>query len=140
MSANSNRNKDIKEIFLHVEKLKKEFELKKDINEEKFDSSKIIKDNTFTKDTFETVNEDETVTIMSLKNKSICDLCGQDIIFDENLSGLVIKNKFFACEECCKDASDEVLKSWIETRDAKTQDVKPIALWLMQVKNKTRLI
>lgn len=151
MFENSNK-KDLEEIFLHVKKLKAESgsagETKKeksnniDIsrnNNEKI-SKEIIPENISPDDIFEIVEEDETVTKMNLKTLGICDLCGQDISFDENLSGLVLFNRFFACEECCKDASNEVLNSWIETRNAKTEDVKPIALWLMQEKQKTRLI
>jgi len=152
MSVNSHRAKDIEEIFLHIKKLKAECGLTVEIKKEKLDDIEILRNNTekITRETipdnispediFEIVDEDETVSKMSLKTSGICDLCGQDIIFDENLSGLVLFNIFFACEECCKDASNDVLNSWIETRNAKAEDVKPIALWLMQEKHKTRLI
>ena len=151
MFENSHK-KDLEEIFLHVKKLKAEFGSTGETKKEKSDnidisrnnnekiSKEIIPENISPEDIFEIVEEDETVTKMNLKTLGICDLCGQDISFDENLSGLVLFNRFFACEECCKDASNEVLNSWIETRNAKTEDVKPIALWLMQEKQKTRLI
>ena len=152
MSVNFHRDKDIEEIFLHVKKLKAECGSTKEIKKEKLDNNEILKnstdkivreiipDNISPDDIFEIVDDNEPVSIMSKNTSGICDLCGQEIIFDENLSGLVLFNRFFACEDCCKEASNEVLNSWIETRNAKTQDVKPIALWLMQEKNKTRLI
>jgi len=129
MSINSQRNKDIDEIFLHIKKLKGEF----CSNEDK-------SDNISPDDIFEIVDQDEPTSDISFKNSGICDICGQDINFDENLSGLVLFDKFFACEDCCNDASNDVLNSWIETRNAKTEDVNPIALWLMNEKHKTRLI
>ncbi len=152
MFENSHKNKDIEEIFLHVKKLKAEFGSTGKRKKEKSDnidisrnnnekiSKELILENISPDDIFEIVDEDETVSKMSLKTLGICDLCGQEISFDENLSGLVLFNRFFACEECCKDASNEVLNSWIETRNAKAEDVKPIALWIMQEKHKTRLI
>jgi hypothetical protein len=129
MSINSNKNKDIDEIFLHIKKLKG-----------KFCSYEDKTDNISPDDIFEIVDQDEQISNISFKNSGICDICGQDINFDENLSGLVLLNRFFACEDCCNDASNDVLNSWIQTRNARTEDVNPIALWLMIEKHKTRLI
>ncbi len=136
MPIDFQKDKDIEEIFLHVKKLRSEYESVSEINTEKI----TLTDNISPDDIFEVVDEDEINSTMNFKSTGFCDICGQDIIFDENLSGLILLNKFFACEECCKDASNNVLNSWIETRKAKTEDVKPIALWLMQEKHKNRLI
>ena len=51
----------------------------------------------------------------------------------------MIHGKFFACEKCCREASKKDLDHWTESRMAKPTDVKPIALWLMQKENRTRL-
>ena len=151
ISVDTNKDKDLEEIFLHVKKLKAEFDSIEKIKEEKLDDLDIIKnnnenifieniDNISPDDIFEIVDEQETVTKMEIKTSGMCDICGQDINFDENLSGLVLFSKFFACQECCEDASNDVLNSWIETRNAKVEDVKPIAFWLMKEMHKTRLI
>lgn len=152
MFENNNRKKELDEIFLHVKKLKEENNFIEKINYEKFDNTKIFKENKMEfenemilnnisfDDIFEIVEEKETVSKMGNKNSGICDICGQDIIFDENLSGLILLNRYFACEECCKDATNKILNSWIETRNAKIDDIKPIAFWLMQEKHKKRLI
>jgi len=152
ISKNIDKDIDLEEIFLHIKKLKQEKDLIKKIDKDKsidkkiFDNNKekIVKetmlDNISTDDIFLVVDEQEIVSKMKIKNSSLCDICGQDIVFDENLSGLVLLNKFFACEECCKNASNFVLNSWIETRNGKLEDVKPIAFWLMQEGHKTRLI
>jgi len=152
MSVNFHRDEDIEEIFLHVKKLKAECGSVEEISKEKIyeieisksDNEKITKgaisDNISPNDIFEVVDEDVIVSTMNLKTSGFCDICGQDIILNENLSGLILLNKFFACKDCCKDASNNVLNSWIETRNAKAEDVKPIALWLMQEKHKNRLV
>jgi len=70
----------------------------------------------------------------------ICDLCGHEMEFEKNLSGLVISDKFFACEECCKTASKEDLVSWTESKMVKPNDVRPIGLWTIQEKNKNKSI
>jgi hypothetical protein len=129
---------------LHVKKLKEEYGLIEKINstkmlKEKFEN-KIILENVSADDIFEIVDDEEIVSKMENKNFGICDICGQDIIFDENPSGLILLNRYFACEECCKDASNKILYSWIETRNAKTEDVKPIAFWLMEKNQRNRLV
>jgi hypothetical protein len=152
MQVNSHLDKDMEEIFLHIKKLKEELNLIDETNKDKIKyyeesqnnnekiTGKITPNNNSSENLFEIVDNEKTVSKMSIKTSSICDLCGQDIVVDENLSGLVLLNRFFACEECCKDATNDTLNSWIETRKAKSDDVKPIALWLMQEKHKTRLI
>jgi len=130
------KDKDLKEIFLHVKKLKAEFGINKDVNKEKLVNIKEIPDNFLNKN----VEHDESLVKNNLKSSNYCDICGQEFSLEKNLSGLVLLNKYFACGECCKHASNETLNSWIKTRNVKIQDAKPIALLVMQKKNKTRLI
>lgn len=68
----------------------------------------------------------------------ICDLCKREIIFEKNLSGLVVGNKFFACEECCKTFSKEELVNWTKSRMIKPYNVRSIGLWATQEKNKAK--
>ena len=70
----------------------------------------------------------------------ICDLCKQEIFFEKNLSGLVVGDKFFACEECCKTSSKEDLINWTRSRMIKPYDVRPMGLWITQEKNKVKSI
>jgi hypothetical protein len=152
MSINTHRDKDIQEIFLHVKKLKAEYGLIDEVDKEKLDNIETIKKdkeknfkktnkyNISSNNVVKTVDQNETLSKFSLKTSCICDICGQNISLDENLSGLILLNRFFACEECCRDASNEILNSWIKTRNAKNEDAIPIALWLMQKNHKTQLI
>ena len=142
--------KVLEEIYLHVKKLKEDFGLTKEINKQKANvvmgniNEKIVKetisDNSPNDNLLKIEDLGKSFSKMNIKITGICDLCGQDIIFNENLSGLILQNKFFACEECCIAAKNELLDRWIKNRNAKTEDVKPIAFWLMQEKHKTRLI
>ena len=88
-------------------------------------------------------NQDNSENISTIQldddTTGTCDMCGKQMIFEHNLSGLVIYGKFFACEKCCQDASKDELNNWTESKMASPKDVKPIALWLMQEKNKTQL-
>lgn len=136
MHIDNHVDKDLEEIFLHVKKLKAEYGKNEDVNKEKLVNVKKITDNLLNKN----VENDESLAKNNLKSSNYCDICGQEFLLEKNLSGLVLLNKFFACEECCKHASNETLNSWIKTRNAKIQDAKPIALLVMQKKNKTRLI
>jgi hypothetical protein len=162
MSEESKKQKDLEEISSHVKKLIDEKNINSD-NQDRLDPFEIIKNKTdiiagdidldkFTsEDFFEIVKpiKDEVKDTSNLSKKSIstmqiestgdCDICKQKIVFERNLSGLVIHGRFFACEKCCQDASKDDLSDWAETKTAKPEDVKPIALWLMQEKNKTRL-
>jgi len=70
----------------------------------------------------------------------VCDICNGKIVFEKNLAGLVINDKFFACEKCCQQATKNDLDKWVETKNAKTENVRPIAFWLMQIKNKNKLL
>jgi len=56
------------------------------------------------------------------------------------LSGLVVSEKFFACEECCKNISKEGLTDWTKTGMVKHNDVRPMGLWAIQEKNKGKSI
>ena len=70
----------------------------------------------------------------------ICDLCKHEIVFEKNLSGLVVCDRFFACEECCKTVSKEDLMSWTKSRMVTSNDIRPIGLWTIQEKNKGRSV
>ena len=162
MAAEPQKNKELEEIFLHIKQLKKEDNNENDLSEKELEPIDIIMDKSnqiageidietiLEDDVFEIVGpvtEDEEQieeTFSKMKvgfgSASICDICGQKIVFEENLAGLVIDNSFFACEKCCQDASKKDLDAWTESKKANPEDVRPIAFWLMQLKNKNRLL
>lgn len=157
--------RDIEEIFLHVKQIKEEQDKLENKREDELDSIEIIQDNTGQtveetnldnippEDVFEIVGSadepsdetgeflEETVSKMEVDIDSTvtCDLCKREIVFEENLSGLVIHDRFFACEECCQVVSKDELLNWAKSKMAKLGDVRPIALWLMQEKDRTKL-
>jgi hypothetical protein len=158
MPIDSHKLKEINEIGMHVQEIISEMENQISKQEElneitviqenvgktagDLDISKIEAEDVF--DVFERVDEkeiDESVTKMTQAPSLVgfCDMCGQKISFEENLSGLVIFGKHFACEKCCQDASREDLEQWTINKMAKPDDAKPIAFWLMELKNKEKL-
>lgn len=154
----SRKEKDIEEIFSHVQKLKEDQNIL-DKKSDELDAYDVIRDNIGVKagelnkenigsdDLFEivgpvegendNVNEEKTTLIKT--DSGVCDLCGQTFLLEENLAGLIINSEFFACEKCCQDASREDIEKWCNNRMKESHDVQPIALWLMQEKNKTTL-
>lgn len=151
----SQRQKDIQEIFQHIQEIKKD---DNSINKE-MEPVDIIKETTGKiageisedefgpEDVFEIVGpfnetEQETVSKMTLNigSAGVCDICGEKIIFEKNLAGLVVNETFFACEKCCLSSSKTELDDWTESKNAKAEDVRPVAFWLMQIKNKNRLM
>jgi len=149
------KNKDIQEIFQHIQKIRqnqgidsKNCELKPiDLikNQTGNIAGELSEEDFGPEDVFEIVGpvvEEEPVSKMALNvgSADICDICGEKIIFEKNLAGLVINDKFFACEKCCQVTSKKNLDSWTESKNAKPEDVRPIAFWLMQIKNKDRLM
>ena len=152
----SQKQKDIQEIFQHIQKIQQEQKFESTINE--IEPVDLIKNQTGKiagelseedfgpEDVFEivgpVVETEDSVSKMALNfgSAGICDICRERIIFEENLAGLVISEKFFACEKCCQNASKADLDTWTESKGVKPEDVRPIAFWLMQIKNKDRLI
>lgn len=157
---------ELEEIFLHIEKLRKEQNSSDDLKQDELEPLKIIKENINhiagdlniedieSGDVFEIVGEIEKTpneNLISIGNLStiiyeepgsigVCDICHKGMLFERNLAGLVIDNKFFACEKCCMDATKEELDIWTHSKNAKSEDVRPIAFWLMKKENRTRLI
>ena len=150
---------DIDEIFLHVKQLKEEqnsnienIPAEKDLYNENliidnyinFDDIKpedifvILETRKITLNQFEGI-KNQIITKMD-QDFGVCDMCRAEVIFEKNLSGLVVFEKFFVCEKCSQNTSNEILNNWIQSKMAGLEDVKPIALWLMQKKNKKRLI
>jgi len=150
----SQKNKDLEEISSHIQQLKQQqenFEERKDDVVEPIEiisqstgkvAGELDLDNIPPEDVFEIIGPVDELSEIDKETRSVgmCDMCKSAMLFEKNLSGLVIHGKFFACEKCCQEASKKDLDSWTESRMAKPTDVKPIALWLMQKENRTRLI
>jgi hypothetical protein len=159
-------DEELEEIFSHIEKLRKEQNSSDDLKQDELEPLKIIKENTnniagdlniediTSEDVFEIIGEIERTpneNLNSIGNLStiiheepgsigVCDICHKGMLFERNLAGLVIHSKFFACEKCCIDANKEDLDIWTHSKNAKPEDVRPIAFWLMEKENRTRLI
>ena len=157
MDEQNQKDNELNEIFSHIKQLKAEQLNNDEINQDEFESIKtmkkeieISKEENFYKgippeDIFKILKPEdltrENLSIMKVDVRSlgICDICGRDIIFNNNLSGLTIRGEFFSCEICCRDASKETLDSWVEYKKGKSQEIIPIALWLMQEKKRSEL-
>jgi len=150
----SKKEKDLDEIFFHIQEIKEKQnnleisetdENQVNIDFKNFDFSNISKEDIFEivspvyeKNDISNINNlDEIDNIGSV---GLCDICGCGMIFEKNLSGLVLHGKFFACEKCCKKSTKNELNIWTSSKNAKQSDIKPIALWLMEKENRTRLI
>jgi RNA polymerase-binding transcription factor DksA len=134
---------DIEEIFIHIKQLKEEqsLDLKNTRVLEQSDNVNLLIDND---KNFTNINQfngknNQIVTKMD-QDFGICDMCKEEIIFEKNLSGLIVLDKIFICEKCSQNKSDRIINNWIHSKMANLEDVKPIALWLMQKKNKKRLV
>ncbi len=66
----------------------------------------------------------------------VCDLCHRDIQLGKNLSGLVVENQYFACEECCRNTPNVELMNWTKSRMHTSNSIRPISLWLTREKTK----
>jgi len=66
----------------------------------------------------------------------ICDICETVMVFEKNLTGLVVADKFFACEKCCTNLSRNELIQWTKSKMTNPTDVRPIGLWMAKDKNK----
>ena len=147
----SKKEKDLEEIFLHIQDIIEERNLDNELKQIEILQENLKKTageldiNNYSKDDiFEVVEDDEiedhqTVMTSDFVLKGFCDFCNEEIDFENNLSGLVLKDKSFVCQKCCTNANKETLEKWVETKMATQKDVKPIALWLMEIKNKSRL-
>lgn len=134
MKRESIENQDLEEIFLHVKHLKAEQKNSEDIPpEDTFEIVEIIED------TDNSSTEEFVSRKIGTNYPLVCDICGNDVIPEENLAGLAISGRHFVCERCCQEASKDKLDSWTESKMTKPGDVKPIALWLMEEKNKSWL-
>jgi len=131
MKRESIVNQDLEEIFLHVKHLKDEQKNSENIPPE--DIFEIIED------TDNSYAEEFVSKKIGINHLVVCDICGNDVIPEENLAGLAILGRHFACERCCQEASKDKLNSWTESKMTKSGDVKPIVLWLMEQKNKSWL-
>jgi len=166
MRDKTQRDVDLEEIFSHIQQIKGEQIAVNTTIQDEIEPLQVIQENTErvageltvddieSGDVFEILGEvektpnEELISIGNLSKEfeeekgsiGVCDICHKGILFERNLSGLEIHGTFFACEECCKEATKEDLESWSKSKNARPDDVKPIAFWLMERENKTRLI
>jgi len=134
MKRESMVNQDLEEIFLHVRHLKDDQKNSENIPPE--DIFEIVE---FVEDADNPSAEEIVSKKIGTDHPAVCDICGNDVIPEENLAGLAILGRHFVCERCCQEVSEDTLNSWTESKMTKPGDVKPIALWLMEQKNKSWL-
>ena len=133
----------LEEIFNHIKKIRNNEHNSENVPTH--NSSPLIWEEVTEDDLFEVINKinekQENITSKMDVNidTRICDICKKTINLEENLSGLVIHDSHFLCEECCQRSSKEDLDSWTASKMAKPGDLKPVALWLMKEKNKNEL-
>ena len=134
MKRKSTKKKDLEEIFLHVRHLKDEQK-----NSETIPPEDVFEILGFIEDTDNSSAEEFVSKKIDNGPLIVCDFCGENIVPEKNLAGLVISERNFACEKCCHEVSENELNVWTESKTTKPWDVKPIALWLMEEKNKSWL-
>lgn len=152
---------DIDEISMHIQKImeKNSTDSSKENNDTEKISSSIDEHNSIRKENqinpedlendknliekIENFEDAESISIMKPESvgwtdESIvsCDLCNEDIELGKNLSGLVISDEFFACEECCQKLTKEELMEWSKSKMVSANDVRPIGLWVIQQQRK----
>jgi superfamily II helicase len=157
MTEDNQRDDDIEELFAHIKQLRADQEKLHYSEKESYESNITIKDNTekiVGETSLEDISQDDIFEIVKpeefaaeylskmkidIKTSAVCDICGKEFIFEDNLSGLTIRGEFYSCEKCCQDASKKTLDAWVEYKQGKPGEIKPIALWIMQENNKTQL-
>ena len=80
------------------------------------------------------------ISYFNLKDDSYvtCDICKNEIILGKNLSGLVVEEEFFACENCCKSSTKDELTEWTKNRMVSPYNVRPIGIWLIQKRSENK--
>jgi len=126
---------EIEEISNHIKEILNENNEVKNIETKLLEWKEVSEEDVFK---FEN-KKDGIITKMDVNlNTRKCDVCKKTINLEENLSGLVIHDSHFLCEECCKNSSKEKLDDWTTSKMAKPGDLKPVALWLTKERNKNR--
>ena len=67
-------------------------------------------------------------------SEETCSICKNKISLHDHQHGLVFEDKFFVCEDCCDNNSEEIIK-WSETIMQSPSNGMPIALWLIHEQN-----
>jgi hypothetical protein len=67
-----------------------------------------------------------------------CSVCNRKISLSANPSGLVFKDEFFVCEDCCGSHTEEELNELSKTIMHESLEGMPIALWLIHEQNKDK--
>lgn len=71
-------------------------------------------------------------------NEKTCSLCSRKFVMSENPSGLVFRDQFFVCEDCCDKNSEEDMANWSKNIMQDPTRGMPIALWLIHQQNKDK--
>jgi hypothetical protein len=65
-------------------------------------------------------------------------MCKQKFLPQDHQCGLVFEDKFFICEGCRTNASEQELIDWSQTTMRTSASAMPISLWLIQEQNKNK--
>jgi hypothetical protein len=70
--------------------------------------------------------------------EKVCSFCSKKIVLGNNPSGLVFDDKYFFCEDCCENHSEEEFQNFTQTVMQSSQKGMPIALWIIHEQNKDK--
>ena len=80
-----------------------------------------------------------TVGGIELPEKT-CDMCKNKFHLHDHRSGFVFDDKYFLCEHCSTQLSDEDLHCWTKSVMQDPEVGMPIGLWLIHEQNKDKPI
>ncbi len=129
------RKKDLEEIFLHVQHLRKE---KQPLEEQSVSDEPAFRWplNVSSKKSDVISAPFFSVPAWNDASPAVCDFCHHVIILGKNLSGLVMNSEHFVCESCCQQRTTRELQEWTKTKMTKGNTLRPIGLWLTEEKNR----
>jgi hypothetical protein len=67
-----------------------------------------------------------------------CEMCKHKFHLQEHQSGLVFDDKFFICEDCRTNTSEQDIMEWSQSTMRSSNSAMPISLWLIQEQNKDK--
>jgi hypothetical protein len=71
-------------------------------------------------------------------HEKTCEMCKHKFHLDEHQMGLVFDDKFFICEDCRTNTSDQEIVEWTQSVMRRPENGMPISLWLINEQNKDK--
>jgi hypothetical protein len=67
-----------------------------------------------------------------------CSMCNKLFFLHEHKSGLVFEDRFFVCEECCDNHTEEEIIEWTRSTMQSPRNGMPVALWMIHEQNRDK--